>query len=204
MSALPHSPAIRLGLIPKRLIPWVLLVLTACSASPSDQTRMLEDPDPVLVNLAERGDLPAIDSLLDAGATPNVVDGCQWTPLMKTALYGHFATARRLLDAGADPNAEDQGGYTALMLAASRGHGDLVRLLIDRGATLDRQELSGGCTALIWAAKEGREASVEILLSQGANRTLKGLDGRDAADWAREKDHDAILLLLTSPRTDQP
>ncbi len=57
---------------------------------------------------------------------------------------------------------------------------------------------NGGAIAL------GHPVGCSGAFSQGANRTLKGLDGRDAADWAREKDHDAILLLLTSPRTDQP
>ena len=175
-----------------------LFIFTACTQAPPEQTQAPAASDPALVLLAERGDFPAIDSLLAAGAAPDPVDGCHWTPLMKAALNGHLATARRLLDAGADPNAEDRGGYTALMLAASRGHGDLVRLLIARGADLDRQERGAGWSALLWAAKDGRQDSVAILLSQGANPNLQDVDGRDARDWARANGHGEILGLLTA------
>ena len=131
----PPRPGLALG---------CLVIFTACSQVPPEQIRAPEARVPALVLLAERGDFPAIDTLLTAGAAPDPVDGCHWTPLMKASLNGHFTTARRLLDAGGDPNAEDKGGYTALMLAASRGHGDLVHLLIERGADLDRHERRAG------------------------------------------------------------
>ncbi len=193
MNLLATSPTPPLG-----LILGCLLIFTACSRVSPEQTQTQDAPDPPLVLLAERGDFPAIDALLAAGAAPDPVDGCHWTPLMKAALKGHLATARRLLDAGADPNAEDKGGYSALMLAASRGHGDLVRLLIERGADVDRQERDAGWSALLWAAKDGRRNSVAILLSQGANPHLQDVNGRYARDWARENGHKDILELLTA------
>ncbi len=193
MDILATSPPPRPG-----LVLGCLVIFTACSQAPQEQTRAPEARVPALVLLAERGDFPAIDTLLTAGAAPDPVDGCHWTPLMKAALNGHFATARRLLDAGGDPNAEDKGGYTALMLAASRGHGDLVHLLIESGADLDRQERSAGWSALLWAAKDGRRVSIAILLAHGANPNLRDLDGRNAHDWVRANGHEEILGLLTA------
>ncbi|NCA90054.1 MAG: ankyrin repeat domain-containing protein [Gammaproteobacteria bacterium] len=173
------------------------LVLGACSAE-TPPAPVATQPEPAIVRLAEQGNLPAIDSLLTAGAAPDAVDSCHWTPLMKAALNGHLATAQRLLAGGAEPNAEDKGGYAALMLAASRGHDDLVKLLIDQGALLDHQERSGGWTALIWAAKEGQATTVATLLARGASPDLKGLDGQTAADWARANGHREVLRLLAS------
>lgn len=178
------------------------LLLGACSGE-TPPTPAAIQADPAIVRLAEQGDLPAIDSLLTAGAAPDAVDSCHWTPLMKAALNGHLATAQRLLAGGADPNAEDKGGYAPLMLAASRGHGELVKLLLEQGAHLDHQERSGGWTALIWAAKEGRDTTVAILLAQGADPARKGLDGQTAADWAQANGHHQVHRLLKSDLSQQ-
>ena len=171
------------------------LLLGACSGE-MPPTPAVTQAEPAIVLLAEQGNLPAIDSLLTAGAAPDAVDSCHWTPLMKAALNGHLATAQRLLAGGADPNAEDKGGYAPLMLAASRGHGELVELLLDQGAHLDHQERSGGWTALILAAKEGQTTTVSILLARGADPALQGRDGRTAVDWAQDNGHHEIVRIL--------
>lgn len=183
--------------------PLVLLltVLSGCDLSESGT-----DADPTtLLAAAERGDLGALNALLERTPDPNVRDACQWTPLMRAALNGHRDAVLRLLAAGARVDAEDSGGYTAMMLAASRNHVELLELLLASGAMPDHQEHTRGWTALIWASVEGHTESVQQLLGRGADRTLRDTEGMTAADWARVKGHDRVLRLLDSARpADEP
>ncbi|WP_295405274.1 ankyrin repeat domain-containing protein [uncultured Thiocystis sp.] len=155
--------------------------LAACG--PSGSNNESASAGEALLEVAEQGDLDALDQLLAKHRQPDVRDSCDWTPLMKAALYGHTPVVARLLDAGASVDAMDKGGYTAMMLAASNNHADTVDLLLQRGAMVDHQESTEGWTALIWAAKQGHAKSVDTLLHHRADVTLKDFDGKTAMDW---------------------
>lgn len=150
------------------------------------------EPGAELLDIAEQGDLSALDALLQPSTKVDVRDSCDWTPLMKAALYGHSEIVGRLLDAGAQIDAQDKGGYTAMMLAASNNHAGVVEMLLTRGAVVNHQEQTQGWTALIWAADKGHAETVESLLRHGADRTLKDFAGRSAADHVREGGHGAL------------
>ena len=170
------------------LIPVLLaggLLLTGCNEQgaggmPADPT---SGPGLELLDVAERGDVSALDVLLGSRVAPDVRDQCQWTPLMKAALNGHLDAVARLLQAGAGVDAEDKGGYTALMLAASNNHPRVVAALLDAGAMIDHQERTEGVTALTWAAKRGHRETVDLLLARGADRTLPDFSGKTANDY---------------------
>ncbi|HSO84800.1 ankyrin repeat domain-containing protein [Thiocapsa sp.] len=149
-----------------------------------------------LLDFAEQGDLSALNALLKPSTKVDVRDSCDWTPLMKAALYGHLDVVERLLDAGADIDAQDKGGYTAMMLAASNNHAPIVDLLLSKGAMIDHQEQTEGWTALIWTAGKGHAKTVEVLLRHGADETLKDFAGRTAEDHAREAGHQAVAEQL--------
>ncbi len=172
--------------------------LAACSQS---------DPNPLpgttgetLLDIAEQGDLSALNQMLSQHRQPDVRDSCQWTPLMKAALYGHTAVVERLLAAGAKVDAVDKGGYTAMMLAASNDHAEAVDLLLKHGAMVDHQESTEGWTALIWAAKQGHAKTVATLLHHRADRTLKDFKGQTALDWANAGGFTEIQRLLQTDR----
>jgi ankyrin repeat protein len=160
------------------------------------QSDSAPEPGAELLDIAEQGDLSALDALLKPSTKVDVRDSCDWTPLMKAALYGHSEIVGRLLDAGAEIDAQDKGGYTAMMLAASNNYAGIVELLLTRGAMIDHQEQTQGWTALIWAAGKGHAETVETLLRNGADRTLKDFGGRSAADHAREGGHQAVSRRL--------
>ncbi|MFB1489575.1 MULTISPECIES: ankyrin repeat domain-containing protein [unclassified Thiocapsa] len=149
-----------------------------------------------LLDLAEQGDLSALNALLKPSTKVDVRDSCDWTPLMKAALYGHADVVERLLEAGAEIDAQDKGGYTAMMLAASNNHATIVDLLLSKGAMIDHQEQTEGWTALIWTAGKGHVETVEVLLRRGADRTLKDFAGNTAEDHAREAGDQAVAEQL--------
>lgn len=176
-------------------IPWVaLLGLVACDSADSPQGA----GDQSLLEIAEQGDLSALDALLKRSRQVDVRDSCDWTPLMKAALNGHQDVVERLLTAGASLDAVDNGGYTAMMLAASNNHAGIVDLLLRHGAMVDHQEQTQGWTALIWAAGKGHAATVETLLRHGADITLKDFAGQTAADHAREAGQAGLLARLAA------
>jgi uncharacterized protein len=175
-------------------------LLSACG-NPGTENHQTADSNDDMLEVAERGDLAAIEQLLARRHQPDVRDSCDWTPLMKAALNGHLPVVERLLASGASIDAKDKGGYTAMMLAASNNHAEVVDLLLRRGAMVDHQEDTQGWSALIWAAKQGHLRTVETLLRHDADRTLKDFSGKTAADWSSEAGYAEILRQLRA--TDQ-
>lgn len=174
----------------------LFLILSLSGCGKIYDTPNTAPDDPALITAAESGDIQSVKSILDKNQPVDVRDACQWTPLMKAALYGHQDVVKRLLEAGADVNLSDKGGYTPLLLAASNNHSETVEFLLNRGADINAVETTMGWTALIWAAKRGHQETVETLLSLGANTSIKDNKGKTAADWAREKELPAISRLL--------
>ncbi|WP_254045382.1 ankyrin repeat domain-containing protein [Thiohalocapsa sp. ML1] len=167
------------------------LLLAGCGDDTDPATRTEQ-----LLEVAERGDLSALDALLRRNRTADVRDSCDWTPLMKAAVNGHREAAAKLIAAGADVDAADKGGYTPLLLAASNNHADVVALLLDHGAMIDAQEQTQGYTPLLWAAQRGHAETVQLLLARGADATLPDREGHDAAWHAAEQGHGAAAALL--------
>ncbi|MEY6432477.1 ankyrin repeat domain-containing protein [Thioalkalicoccus limnaeus] len=181
----------------------IALAVAACSGEDPGVPRA-PDGAPLLLTVAEQGDLTTLDDLLARRQIlVDVRDSCDWTPLMKAALNGHLEAAARLIMAGAAIDAEDSGGYTALMLAASNNHRTVVEYLLAEGAMVDHQESTQGVTALIWAAKLGHRETLGTLIDGGADITLRDFSGRRAADWAAENGFDEIAAWLAAHHPDE-
>jgi ankyrin repeat protein len=200
---------IAISTMSKRILPRFLpvllaavpLLLAGCNQSADTE----QSSTPKLLQVAERGDVSALDALLRRNRDANVRDSCQWTALMKAANNGHLEVAKRLLAAGATVDAADKGGYTALLLAAGNNHVDVVKLLLDNGAAIDAQEQTQGYSPLIWAAQRGNTDTVKLLLARGADTTLPDFQGHDAAWHAQELGHaDVAALLAPAAPSAQP
>jgi hypothetical protein len=90
----------------------------------------------LLVQLAEKGDLAGIESLLASGANPNRVEDSTvrgWTALMAAAQNGNLGIARALICAHADPNLTNQYGATALDIATVSGSQKVASLIAIAG-----------------------------------------------------------------------
>jgi ankyrin repeat protein len=99
--------------------------------------------DAELVAAAARGDRPAVEKLLAAGANPNRArDPYGDRALPHAVMRGDVEIVRVLLDAGAEPNLPG-AGMTPLGLAALGGHARIAGMLLAAGADPDRKDRDG-------------------------------------------------------------
>src|SRR5262245_53161256 len=130
----------------RRLIMCALIVpllsATAGLQSPS--------PDAQLLAAAGKGDIEAVRSLLDKGATINADNGHGVTALYYAADQANVELAKLLLARGANPNIQDlEYGKPPLRVAAvpwsdikaKEARRELVTLLVDKGAGTDGESL---------------------------------------------------------------
>ncbi len=135
---------------------------------------------------AARGDLDAVEKMLEGGLDPNGA-GKYYTPLAMAAAGGHTEVLNALLGAGARLDARDpagaSAGYTALVWAAKGGRVATIDLLIERGADL-RLSSENGLTALMAAAVWGGPAATRRLVDAGGKVNERSSEGNTALIWA--------------------
>jgi ankyrin repeat protein len=172
-----------------RLLPALLMVLTACSSPPTspppsasptsratnpyatlDQT----DLDRRLLTSAAEDDVTAARDLIEAGADPDVLDHRHDTAWLITGVTGSVAMAKVLLTAeyvvkhtDIDIDHVNDLGWTALLEAVVLGKGTerwqrIVRALVDAGADVSIPD-KNGVTALQHARNRGFDEIVAIL-----------------------------------------
>ncbi len=122
-----------------------------------------------LLAAAGRGDLPAVNAVLKAGADVNeaqdTVSG-PTTALMEASSNGHLEIVQALLAAKADVNAMrgrnfSKDGDTALALASWNGHLNVVQALLAANADVN----AGSIPPLYYATAAGNLDIVRVLLA---------------------------------------
>jgi len=111
----------------------------------------------------------------------------------------------KLLDGGADIEISGgKNGETPLIYASylNGGWPDGMKLLIERKADLNATK-GYQRTPLMLAAEFNRAESVEVLLEAGADATLRYIDGRSPADWAKSYGHTALVAPLQQAQEKQ-
>ncbi len=142
----------------------VMLAAMACGFTGTLANAQSND----LITAAGRGDLPAVNALLKAGAdvndAKNTVSGST-TALMEASSKGHLDVVQALLAAKADVNAtrghDSTDGDTALTLALVNGHLNVVQGLLAAKADVN----AGSMPALYVAAGVGNLDIVRALLA---------------------------------------
>lgn len=147
------------------------------------------------VALGERDEVERLLRADPSAVARRSADG--FTPLHYASFFGHDEIARQLVEHGADIDAEASNPRRVRPLhsAAARGDLEICQLLLDRGANPDRQQ-EAGYTALMSAALHGNRALVELLLAYDADAGILSDDGRSAAEFAREEDHEELAVKL--------
>jgi ankyrin repeat protein len=145
-------------------------------------------------------DVARLDTLLEiAPWTIDLLSPDGWTALHLAAFFGSDAALERLLALGANARimgrAFEQNLAVHAACAGRRiGKAAMKRLI---AATRDPDALQKqGYTALAIAAGNGFTDAVDALLEAGADRMRK-VDGKTAADFARERGHEELAKRLS-------
>jgi ankyrin repeat protein len=147
---------------------------------------------------AHDGELERVKTLHKQGVGCDAVDQDGHTALMFAAFNGHSEIVLYLLDAGAEINQDDYMGRTALLYGSTGPFPETVKILLDRGADPNKVDSDEHFTPLMHAAAAGHLEVVKILITHGADRSLRDVDGDDAASFAEQSGHMHVVEFLNS------
>jgi ankyrin repeat protein len=147
---------------------------------------------------AHEGKLEQLKNLHAQGVACDAPDQDGHTALMFAAFNGHSEIVIYLLDAGAEIDRTDYLGRTALLYGATGPFPETVKILLDRGADPNRVDSDEHFSPLMHAAAEGHLEVVKVLIAYGADRSLKDVDGDDAAAFAAQSGHRQVAEYLKS------
>ncbi len=145
---------------------------------------------------AKKGDVAAISSALDAGAS--VTDSDQLgkaTALYYSVTAGHLEATRFLISRGADVNHPSNWGVPVLN-AAFKGYSEILKLLLSNGA--DPNSSFNTETALHMAVEKGCLECVRILVEAGADVNSLNRYREPPIHFAVKKGHKAVADFLLS------
>ncbi|MGI8527413.1 MAG: ankyrin repeat domain-containing protein [Pseudolabrys sp.] len=125
--------------------------------------------DQALLDAARKGDVPAVERLLKAGAKVDAPDELKRTPLMLATQANRVDVARVLIAAGANVNAKDAIEDSPYLSAGAEGRNEILKMTLAAGADLKSLNRFGG-TALIPAAHHGYPDTVAILLGTSIDK----------------------------------
>jgi len=148
----------------RRTLLRALLLAGAGLALPLEAAMAQKPEDLAMINAAGRGDLPAVEAMLAAGASVTAVDRAGRTALIAAAYRNHLEVARRLIAAGADVNAQDATRQSAFLIATSDGYVELLELTLANGADVHAKDSYNG-TGLIRAADRGHVEIIRRLIN---------------------------------------
>lgn len=130
------------------------------------------DPDAMLLQAAEEGNLAAVKKWLGKGADINAPDSSNNTPLHLAVRGGHEEVVEYLISKEADLTITNSLGRNPLTVALREHKNDkIVLALIEAGAPLDKTDMHGS-TAAYYAAQDNRAVVMTALTERNADLTI--------------------------------
>jgi len=170
---------------------FLLLPIAGFGAGPSD-----------VADAAVRGDIGAVQSLLQQHADVNAPQADGATALHWAVFRSDKAMVSLLLGAGANPRAANHDGSTPLWLACNNGDAAIIEMLLKAGAGAN-EHLPEGRTPLMIASRTGNVDAVKVLLDHGAEvNARETLRGTTPLMWAADEGHADVIKLLVSRGAD--
>ncbi|MBV9743867.1 MAG: ankyrin repeat domain-containing protein [Acidobacteriia bacterium] len=149
-----------------------------------------------VADAVERGDLTAVQQLIEQHADVNAPQADGATPLHWAVYHSDREMLDLLLRAGANPKVANREGATPLWLASINGDTTTITALLKAGADPNEQ-LPLGRTPLMAAARTGNVDAIKLLLDHGAHVNVKErLRGTTPLMWAADEGHAAAIKLL--------
>jgi len=132
---------------------------------------------------ARRGDVPMLQTFVDAHYPLNSQDEKGYTALILAAYHGELAAVELLLRNGADACQQDQRGNTALMGAIFKGELRIAQRLLATACNPDQRN-GAGQTAAMFAGLFQRDDLLAALQAKGADLQAEDPLGNSAARLA--------------------
>jgi len=178
------------GIKMKGLMGWAMLAWLAIASL------LAADTDLRLLEAVQRGDSPAVSSLLEQKADVNGTRADGETALQWAAYQDDLKIADLLIAAGADLDAANEYGVTALSLACTNRSDPMVRMLLEAGANPNAAQ-STGEMVLMTCARTGSLTAVRLLLEKGADPTGRETRWEQTAlMWALASGHSQVARTL--------
>ncbi|SSB99562.1 hypothetical protein SAMN04488697_1194 [Pseudomonas sp. 43mfcvi1.1] len=162
---------------------WSMSVL-ADQPIPTEPAVVQEQLQNYYFDAARRGDVPMLDTFIEAGYSLDTRDEKGYTALILAAYHGHGPAVERLLAAGADACAQDKRGNTALMGAIFKGEVQIARRLLSTDCSPDQRN-GAGQTAAMYAGLFKRDELLDALKAKGADLEAKDPLGNTAMGLAK-------------------
>lgn len=143
---------------------------------------------------AQAEDLGFLEMLLECNCDVDVRDAQGRTPLWEACSKGLMKAAKMLLERKADPNAIDKSGLSPLCAACVMGHEDVFDLLFEWEVDIDN--LEGTKSPLICCVGGNKVRLAQKLLAKGANTGATDSMGKNALDYALQKDLPKMVACL--------
>uniref|UniRef100_A0A7S2XEP6 Uncharacterized protein n=1 Tax=Lotharella oceanica TaxID=641309 RepID=A0A7S2XEP6_9EUKA len=158
--------------------------------------------DRQLIELAEKGDLAGVKTLLARGAHVEARDKFQFTALIRAAKSSHLEVVRYLIEhAQANVEARTHQGCTALHWGVVGKDARLVRYLVEEAKADAEATDDEGWTAVALGASGGHLSSVRYLVERaGARYEFKDINGLTPLDLARKSFRQEMVAYLQDVR----
>ena len=127
-----------------------------------EEERRYEELQLMALQFAREGESVILQSMIEAGLSPNTTDNRGNSLLMLSAYNANTSTCKMLLELGANPNSSNDHGHSILAGAAFKGYLDICKLLVEHGAKIDKKATKN---PIAFAAIFGREEVVKYLQS---------------------------------------
>ncbi len=117
---------------------------------------------------AHKGDIEAVNRLIQSGADLEARDGSGRTPLLVAGFASHDPIVKLLAEAGAEMNAKENRAYDIITIAAVANDVEMLNLALELGASAGNTTSPYDGTALIAAAHLGHHEIVDSLIKNNA------------------------------------